>query len=92
MHSATMGKPVALNMAIAQVRGPIVAFTNADCEVGPTWLSVLVNLFSRYPDAGEICGTVLAAPHDTTQGYIPAYEVRHFQRIASPWFKWRLPD
>ncbi len=89
LRSATVGLSAARNVAIGQARGPIIAFTDDDCEVSPTWLAALVGLFSRYPDAGEICGPVQAAPHDRTQGYIPTYEVPRFKCIASPWLKWR---
>jgi GT2 family glycosyltransferase len=89
LRSATVGLSVARNLAIAQARGPIIAFTDDDCEVSPQWLAVLVDIFQRNPDAGEVCGQVDAAPHDVTQGYIPTYEVRRFKRIASPWLKWR---
>jgi glycosyltransferase involved in cell wall biosynthesis len=89
LRSQAIGASAARNVAIAQARGPLIAFTDDDCEVHPEWLAVLVDLFCQYPDAGEVCGPVLPAPHDLSQGYIPTYEVRRFERIRSPWAMWR---
>lgn len=89
LRSTSVGLAVARNLAIAQARGPIIAFTDDDCEVSPQWLAALVDIFQRNPDVGGVFGQVDAAPHDTTKGYIPTYEVHRFKRIASPWLKWR---
>jgi GT2 family glycosyltransferase len=89
LRSSTVGKSVALNIAIERARGPIIALTDDDCEVSPTWLSVLVDIFAHYPEVGQVCGQVLPAPHDATQGYIPTYTIARVACIRSPWLKWR---
>lgn len=85
LRSATMGLSVARNIALAQARGPIIAFTDDDCEVSPTWLAALVETFRQHPQAGEVCGTVRAAPYDPTTGYTPVYSVQQAEEVRSPW-------
>ncbi len=89
VRSTTVGLSAARNIAVGQARGPLIAFTDDDCEVSPEWLSVLVDRFSRYPDVGEVCGMVRAAPHDPTAGHIPIFTVQREERIRSPWRMWR---
>jgi glycosyltransferase involved in cell wall biosynthesis len=89
LRSPTVGKSIALNIAVAQARGPLIAFTDDDCEVKPNWLSVLVDTFSHYPDAGEVCGPVLAVPHNSTRGYIPTHMMKRPERVRSLWRMWR---
>jgi len=84
VRSATVGLSVARNIAIGRARGPIIAFTDDDCEVSQDWLSVLVDCFSQYPDVGEVCGTVQAAPFDLAIGVIPNFMVQRKEVIRPP--------
>jgi GT2 family glycosyltransferase len=81
---------VALNLAITQSRGPLLAFTDDDCVVSPQWLERLVAHFQQNPQVGEICGTVLAAEHDPALGHIPASGVLRNVRVTTSWFSWRV--
>ncbi|HEY7349036.1 MAG TPA: glycosyltransferase family A protein [Ktedonobacterales bacterium] len=84
-RSQTAGLSVARNIALAHARGPIIAFTDDDCDVSPDWLALLVEYFRAYPDVGEICGEVRAISYDPAAGHIPAFVVRSQERISSPW-------
>jgi GT2 family glycosyltransferase len=87
-RSRTRGLSRARNLLIAQARGPIVAFTDDDCEVARDWLAHLVAVFRAYPDVGQICGPVVA-PHDTTAGFIPTAGITRLRHIITPWLAWR---
>src|SRR5262249_45518976 len=66
-----------------------VAFTDDDCEVAPLWLELFVKYFGAHPEVGQICGAVIPAPHDPSQGFIPDYPIQTPRCISSPWRKWR---
>lgn len=89
MRSSSRGSSAAHNIAIAHARGPLLAFTDDDCEVTATWIMRLVGYFSAYPEAGLIYGPVLPGPHDPSAGFIPTAHMPRLKRIVSPWMKWR---
>ncbi len=89
LRSATVGLSVARNRAIGQARGPLIAFTDDDCEVSPAWLERLVAHFEQNPQVGEVCGMVQAVPYDGRAGYVPAYHVELREEVSSRWQLWR---
>lgn len=89
LRSTTSGAAAARNVAIAHARGPIIAFTDDDCDVPADWLVCLSRAFATDPQVGLIFGEVRAAPHDSSSGFIPTYGVPATKRIRSPWLKWR---
>ncbi len=89
VRSLTVGVAVARNIAIAQAAGPIIAFTDDDCEAPPEWLSALVEAFRQHPQVGEVCGVVQSIPYDPEAGHIPVFLLRRRQKITSPWAFWR---
>ncbi len=89
LRSATVGLSAARNVAIGQARGPIIAFTDDDCEVSPTWLTVLADVFQRHPEVGEVCGTVQSAFYKAGSGYTPVFTVKAEEEIRSRWQLWR---
>ena len=62
--------------AAAAAGAMIVAYTDDDCVVHPSWLMGLDAAFASADDVAAVFGTVLAAPYDRTAGMIPAYDVR----------------
>jgi GT2 family glycosyltransferase len=62
--------------AAAAAGATIVAYTDDDCVVQPSWLSGFDTAFASADDIAAVFGTVRAAPYDRTTGIIPAYEVR----------------
>lgn len=88
MHTRTVGLSAARNVAVEHAKGPLVAFTDDDCEVPPEWLGRLLEYFAHFPDAGQILGEVRPGDHDNNLGFVPDYPIRKFKRISSPWMKW----
>jgi glycosyltransferase involved in cell wall biosynthesis len=58
----TFGKSAALNTAVLEARGDVLAVTDDDCEADPNWLAVIAECFESEPDAGIVAGDVSAAP------------------------------
>src|SRR5690349_3490688 len=54
LRSTSVGLAAARNLALAQARGPIIAFTDDDCEVSPQWLAALVDIFQQNADVGAV--------------------------------------
>jgi len=75
-HLMTRGAARARNWALARVTGEIVAFLDDDCTVPADWLERVWAAFRRHPTAALIFGAVVAAPHDPTTHYIPAFRPR----------------
>jgi glycosyltransferase involved in cell wall biosynthesis len=88
-RSATIGASRARNVANSQARGPVIAFTDDDCEVAPDWLYVIASTFAARQDVSVLCGGVRAGPYDPKEGFIPTYRPRQERLVRSPWLKWR---
>jgi len=67
------GAARARNWALARATGDIVAFLDDDCTVLVDWLEQVWQAWRRHPDAALIFGAVIAAPHDASTDYIPAF-------------------
>lgn len=67
------GASLARNIGIASCRGEIVALTDDDCEVSPTWVRDVANAFNVDSRVGLVFGNVVAARHDPDQGLLPSY-------------------
>lgn len=89
IRSSSIGLSRARNTCLEHARGPLIAFTDDDCEVSSEWLDLIVANFDKHTDVGQICGAVLAGQHDSSLGFIPDYPITVRQRIDSPWQKWR---
>lgn len=89
IRSCAVGVSRARNVCVDHARGPIVAFTDDDCEVPPEWVGLLVATFGQHADVGQICGAVVPGPYDPTRGFIPDHRIVSQRKIISPWQKWR---
>lgn len=89
IRSQSIGVSVARNIAIQHAKGPLVVFTDDDCEVSSDWLVRMVTYLAQNPDVGLVAGEVRAGPHDDSQGFVPVFLVPRMKRISSPWLKWR---
>jgi len=89
IRSQSIGSSVARNIAIAEARGPFIAFTDDDCEVAATWLGYLESYLRTDDSVGLAYGTVLSGPHDKRCGFIPDCPIVQVTRITSPLLKWR---
>ncbi len=75
IHSSTVGISAARNIGVAASTGAIVVHTDDDCEVPLGWVSDVVKIFDRHPDADMVVGSVLSGPCPPT-GFIPSYKVK----------------
>jgi len=89
VRSQTAGSSIAHNLAAEHAQGPIVAYTDDDCEVSPDWLRLIAAYFQANPNVGEVCGAVVAGPHEQEQGFVPDSVITRAELTSSPWLKWR---
>ncbi len=73
LRTPTKGLSVGRNLAISATQSQFIALTDDDCEVPTHWLRELVSSFEVDHRIGIIFGNTLAASHDRTAGFIPAY-------------------
>lgn len=65
VHEPRPGLSVARNAGLRHATRPLVAFTDDDVRVHPSWAAELVEAFARHPDASAVTGLVLPAALDT---------------------------
>lgn len=75
------GKSRALNQALTQAKGEVIAFTDDDCTVPHDWLSRGVGRLAAAPDAGIICGKLVAAPHNPQDEFVPTFLPSSYRRL-----------
>jgi glycosyltransferase involved in cell wall biosynthesis len=59
------GKSHALNCGIRLARGDLLAFTDDDVEVAPTWIRAMLDFCGQYAQYDAAMGRVLMPPHVT---------------------------
>ncbi len=83
MRLAQPGKSRAMNAALAQSRGEIIAFTDDDCTVPPGWLARAFLALGREPEAGIVFGALAAGPHDPAAEFVPTFSPRTYAVLRS---------
>ena len=73
VRTATIGKGRALNLALAETKGDVIAITDDDCVAPPNWLEAFARIFADHPKVAVAFCNVTAAPHDCTKGFVPVY-------------------
>ncbi len=74
VHTDTRGLSVARNLGLKLARGPLVALTDDDCAVDPSWATEIRRAFARDPRIALVFGNVVPRPFDPAQGFIPGYQ------------------
>jgi glycosyltransferase involved in cell wall biosynthesis len=74
------GKVFALNRGIPAAEGGIVAFTDDDCDLEPSWLAALYGVFCDHAEVAAVGGRVL--PRYPTG--CPAWIRRHRRHLVGP--------
>ncbi|HLZ21751.1 MAG TPA: glycosyltransferase [Ktedonobacterales bacterium] len=59
------------NVGLAQARADLIAITDDDCLVTPTWIARLLAACAQFPEAMLIFGTVGAPPHNYRKQVVP---------------------
>jgi len=62
LPTKTRGKSHALNLGIAETDGPLLAFTDDDCDAPPDWLEKIAAEFAAEPEIDVLFGPVLPSP------------------------------
>ncbi len=64
----TRGLSRSRNIAIANSRAPILAFTDDDCRVGSDWVEAVRGVMARHPDASLVFGCVVSPADEVDAG------------------------
>jgi GT2 family glycosyltransferase len=83
VQSKAVGKGAALNEGLGLAHGGIVVCTDDDCDTPPGWVVGMADILDAHPRVAVAFCNVLAAPHDRSAGYIPAYERRTDRVLTS---------
>jgi len=77
------GKCKALNFAIRQTMGEIIAITDDDCVVASDWIEKIVSVFELHPDAAIVLGDVIPGEHDPSKELIPGCRSRNRKYLGA---------
>ena len=89
LHLAVTGKCHAINMALQSLKTEFIAVIDDDCDVSEDWLDAHLEVFRKYPQVALTYGSVIAAPHDSAEGFIPTYALEKDVHCPTIWQKWR---
>ena len=74
-------------LAVELASADHVLFTDDDCVVPPDWVAIMSRLLDDHPSVGMVFCNVIAAAHDTSAGFVPAYVRTGDRMVTSAWQK-----
>jgi glycosyltransferase involved in cell wall biosynthesis len=80
VRSHRRGKGAALNEGLGIASSDVVVCTDDDCEAPCGWVRGMASVMWDRPDVAAVYCNVVAADHDSTEGYIPTY-IRQSDRL-----------
>ena len=80
LRDAGRGAARGRNAGLVACRAEIIAITDDDCVVPPTWLTDILAAFERHLDVELLFGAVEAPPHDYLREVIPVLMLSHRER------------
>jgi GT2 family glycosyltransferase len=92
VSTPTRGLSRSRNVAIAETRAPILAFTDDDCRPPANWIATVQKVFAKYADVALVFGTVGSSAADAPGGFAAEF-APHVDRkfshetldIGEPW-------
>lgn len=75
------GRARALNAALAEADGELLALTDDDCVAPRDWLARAASVLASEPEAGIVFGRVDPAPHDPASVFVPAFQPRRYHVV-----------
>lgn len=87
IHSTTRGTGMSRGLGLTNARGAIVAYTDDDCMVPENWLEKMEAVFAANDRIAVAFCNVVAAPHDETVGFVPAYVRQEDMIVRTVWDK-----
>src|SRR5262249_8543182 len=85
LHLDRTGLSRAYNVGIRNTTGAILAFTDDDCVVPPSWLPTIARCFDEQPDVALLYGQVLLPPNPEDvhgDGVIPSLPIPVRKRLS----------
>jgi GT2 family glycosyltransferase len=77
MHVDRVGLAAARNAGLSRTAAPVIAFTDDDCVVPPSWLERIEDAFVRHPAAELMYGQTLEAPEfASAPGVVPQFLIK----------------
>jgi len=77
------GKSKALNFAIKQTIGEIIAVTDDDCVVAQDWIEKIITFFALHSDAAIVLGDVIPGKYDPSEEIIPMCRSRNRKYLGT---------
>jgi len=93
LPTTSRGLSRARNEALAQARAQVLAFTDDDCRVEPTFVTRVIEFFERRPEVAMAFGEVTAPEELHAKGHIATFtpqEQTFLGRFPSPMQPWGI--
>lgn len=79
--TTTRGLSISRNLAVAAARAEVLAFTDDDCRVAPTWVADTAAEFDADPELALLFGRVELRAEDRARGYAAEFEPKQRREL-----------